>query len=163
MGVPAYPSLDIHSKSKWIPFLLVWQHTQTDNWVRDPLALHNYILTSYQFKGLSTRAFLCTEDGCRSKSTDTDLTGLYSYIYSPACWLLQEKIKCVQIGVRIGVWFAAKGIPQVFIYLFLAKLCRQTIVMGLRWRINSLFGSHTNLAQNCSAIRTRIRTHVDGL
>jgi hypothetical protein len=38
----------------------------------------------------------------------------------------------------------------------------QTIVMGDRKRIGSLFFLHTNHARNRTAIRTQIRTRVDG-
>jgi hypothetical protein len=39
---------------------------------------------------------------------------------------------------------------------------KQTIVMGDRKRIGSLFCLRTNLARNHTAIRTQIRTRVDG-
>jgi hypothetical protein len=66
---------------------------------------------------------------------------------------------CVGIPVRIGVRFAAKGVHRVF---FFAELCEQTIVIGDRKRIGSLFCLHTNRARNRTAIRTQIRTRVDG-
>jgi hypothetical protein len=41
-------------------------------------------------------------------------------------------------------------------------MCKQTIAMGSRKRIGSLLFLRTNRARNCPAIRTQIRTRVDG-
>jgi hypothetical protein len=41
-------------------------------------------------------------------------------------------------------------------------MCRLAIVIGIRERIGSIYGSRTNCAQNCRAIRTQIRTYVEG-
>jgi hypothetical protein len=44
----------------------------------------------------------------------------------------------------------------------LAEMCKQTIIMGDRKRIGSLFCLPTNRARNRMAIRTEIWTRVDG-
>jgi hypothetical protein len=59
------------------------------------------------------------------------------------------------------VRFAAKGVQQVNFLFFVADMCKQTIVMGDRKRIGSLFCFLTNRALNRMAIRTQIRKRVD--
>jgi hypothetical protein len=66
----------------------------------------------------------------------------------------------IWIPVRFGVRFAAKSAQQVIFWVFLVKMCKQTIVMGDRKRIGSLFCLRTNRARNRTAILTRIRTRV---
>jgi hypothetical protein len=56
-------------------------------------------------------------------------------------------------------------LPKVsskLIFDFFAEMCKQTIVMGDRKRIRSLFCFLTHRAMNRMAIRTQIRTLVDG-
>jgi hypothetical protein len=77
---------------------------------------------------------------------------------------------CLHIGVRFGVRFAAKGSLKLIFDLFLMLcvcyvydmyvMCRLAIVKGIRKR--SIFSLRTNCAQNRRAIRTQIRTCVDG-
>jgi hypothetical protein len=45
--------------------------------------------------------------------------------------------------------------------IFVAEMCKQTIVMGDRKRIGSLFCFLTNRARNRMAICMQIRTRVD--
>jgi hypothetical protein len=67
----------------------------------------------------------------------------------------------IRIPIRFGVRFAAKGVKQGFFLFFFADMCQQTIAMGKRKRIGSLFCFCTNLARNRTAICTQIRTPVD--
>jgi hypothetical protein len=67
-----------------------------------------------------------------------------------------------RIPIRFGVQFAAKGVEQVNFLIFFSEICKQTIVMGDGKRIGSLFCLRTNRARNHMAIRTQIRTRVDG-
>jgi hypothetical protein len=65
-------------------------------------------------------------------------------------------------AIRFVVRFAARGVQQVVFSFVLAEMCKQTIIMGDRKRIGSLFCLRTNRAGNRMAIRTEIRTRVDG-
>jgi hypothetical protein len=60
----------------------------------------------------------------------------------------------VQLCVQIRVRFADKVIPQVYFLISFSEMCRQTIVIGDRWRSKSLFGLNAsrtrNRAQNCT-------------
>jgi hypothetical protein len=67
----------------------------------------------------------------------------------------------IKIPIRFGVRFAARGVQQVVFSFVLAEMCKQTIIMGERKRIGSLFCFLTNRARNRMAIRTEIRTRVD--
>jgi hypothetical protein len=67
----------------------------------------------------------------------------------------------IRIPIRFVVRFAAKGVQQDHFDFVFAEMCKQTIVMGDRKRIGSLFCFLTNLARNRMAIRTQIRTRVD--
>jgi hypothetical protein len=68
----------------------------------------------------------------------------------------------IRILIRFGVRFAAKDVQQVHFCFFLLEMCKQTIVMGDRKIIGSLFCLGTNCARNRTAIRMQIRTRVDG-
>jgi hypothetical protein len=67
----------------------------------------------------------------------------------------------IRIPIRFGVRLAARGVQQVIFSFVLVEICKQTIILGDRKRIGSLFCLHTNRARNRMAIRTEIRTRVD--
>jgi hypothetical protein len=67
----------------------------------------------------------------------------------------------IRIPIRFGARFAAKGVQQVKKKKKKSEMCKQTIVMGDRKRIRSLFCFLTNRARNRMAIRMQIRTLVD--
>jgi hypothetical protein len=69
---------------------------------------------------------------------------------------------CVRIGVRFGGRFGAKGGLQSNLGSIFSEMCLQTVVMGVRLRMTTLSPLAANCARNRTAIRTPIRTRVDG-
>jgi hypothetical protein len=77
------------------------------------------------------------------------VTNWFSSTVKRQCYSLRGRLHvrfCVPIGVRFGVRFAAKGVPQVIFRFVFSEMCRQAIVMGVIRRIGCLSGLHTNRA-----------------
>jgi hypothetical protein len=62
----------------------------------------------------------------------------------PMCKRSYIFVFCVRISVQFVVGFAAKDVLRH--KFFFAEMCRQTIVMGLRLQIGSLYGLDANHA-----------------
>jgi hypothetical protein len=60
-----------------------------------------------------------------------------------------------------SVYYLLPKMSSKLIFDFFAEMCKQTIVMGDRKRIRSLFCFLTNHARNRMAIHKQIRTRVD--